>query len=159
MRAPYALAALLALPALGACGSEKADGGAGSRTVGGDVAVTKTRWTPRTVTVDDRAYTVPPKTDAYVRFKPGKTPGAGGNSGGSTGCNQLGADVALAGDRLTVSDIAMTKMGCLGALGRFEERFVEVFHGELRAELSADGRDLTLSKDNGDSITFRAAGK
>ncbi|MGP3949992.1 META domain-containing protein [Streptomyces sp. 7N604] len=147
----FAAVALACTAALAACGTET-----GSGKVGSAAPVTGVRWVPKNVTVDGEEYTPPSKSGAYVEFNPGRTDDAGGRSGGSTGCNHLGADVEIEGDTIKVSDIAMTAMGCPDGLQQFEERFVEVFSGNLRAKVSEEGRTLTLSRDNGDSITLNS---
>ncbi|PLW71206.1 META domain-containing protein [Streptomyces sp. SCUT-3] len=151
----HSAVALLGAAALTACGTQTVDGtGAGSGAVKNDVAVTGVRWVPESVTVDGKKYPLPPDADAHVEFEPGRAEGPGGKSGGSAGCNSLGADVEVEGDTVTVSDVAMTEKGCAEDVQRFEERFAEVFTGALTAELSGKGETLVLTKDNGDSITF-----
>ncbi|MGP3979719.1 META domain-containing protein [Streptomyces sp. KR80] len=150
MNVTYAAVASVGIAALAACGTQT-----GSARVGGDAPVTGVRWVPKSVTADGNEYTLPPGTDAYVEFDPGKLDEdvVGGKSGGSGGCNGFSADVEIEGDTIKVRDMVNTLMGCHA----FEERFMEVLRGDLRAKVSDAGKTLTLTKDNGDSITLNSA--
>jgi heat shock protein HslJ len=156
--AKYAAVALVATAALAACGTA-----AGQSNVDGadsDAPVTGVRWVPESVTVDGKAYDLPPGTDAYVKFSPGKKEGAGGDSGGRMGCNDFGVDVAVEGDTIKISDMVSTMAGCsMKGLQEFEERWSEVFTGDLTAKVSDNGKTLTLTADDGDRITLATEGK
>ncbi|MFI9764660.1 META domain-containing protein [Streptomyces sp. NPDC051963] len=163
----YAAAALAGSAVLAACGTES---GSGSGAVGneGEVkdisTIADTPWVPQQVTVDGKDYALP-KGDsfdlenAHVTFKPGAAEPdvGGGESGGTVGCNSFGADVEIEGDTVKVSDLAQTEIGCEGAVGEFEEKFVGVFYGNLKAAVTErDGtKTLTLTGKNGDRITLR----
>ncbi|MET7694137.1 META domain-containing protein [Streptomyces sp. NPDC005483] len=155
--AKYAAAALAGTTVLTACGTEPA----GTRTQ--DVsAIADTSWVPRKVTVDGKDYVLPGQgalKKAHITFKPGaaEPDTDGGESGGSVGCNSIGADVDIEGDTVKVSDLAMTLIGCQGAVGRFEEKFVSVFDNDLKAELEGrpGARTLTLTSPQDDTITLR----
>ncbi|MET7737121.1 META domain-containing protein [Streptomyces sp. NPDC005402] len=155
--AKYAAAALAGTTVLAACGTEPA----GTRTQ--DVsAIADTAWVPRKVTVDGKDYVLPMKgalKKARIAFMPGAADSDtdGGDSGGSVGCNSIGADVDIRGDTVKVSDLIMTLMGCPGAVGEFEEKFVGVFDNDLKAELSGrpGARTLTLTSPQDDTITLR----
>ncbi|MBA2950057.1 META domain-containing protein [Streptomyces sp. PSKA28] len=157
MNVTYAAVALLGTAALTACGNQP-----GSGQVGGDVQVADTRWVPEKVTVDGKDIPLPEEAhNAHVTFKPGAAkPGeGGGQSGGSVGCNSIGADVEVEGDLVRVSDLASTEMGCPGPVQDFEERFTSIFHGDLKAKVTepeGKPKTLTLTSDNGDSITLRS---
>ena len=94
--------------------------------------------------------------EAHVRFKPGAADPdvGGGDSGGTVGCNSFGADVEIDGDTVQV-DLAST-MGCPGPVQEFEERFISVFRGTLKAVVEErDGsKTLRLTSGKGDSITL-----
>jgi heat shock protein HslJ len=155
--AMYAAAALAATTVLAACGTETV----GTRT--DDVAtIADTSWVPRKVTVDGKDYVLPAKgarRHAHIEFHPGTAEPdvGGGRSGGSVGCNSIGADVDIEGDTVRVSDLVMTLIGCGGALGTFEEKFVGVFDNDLEAELKgpSGARTLTLTSPQNDTITLR----
>jgi len=53
--------------------------------------------------------------------------------------------------------LVQTLIGCPDPLGEFEERFVEVFEGTHKAEVTERNgvTTLTLTRPGGDSITFR----
>ncbi|MGW0758020.1 META domain-containing protein [Streptomyces sp. NPDC002814] len=164
----YAAAALAGTAVLAACGTES---GSGNGAVGGEGDTTKnistiadTSWLPQSVTVDGKKYDLPKGDafeleDAHITFKPGAAEPdvGGGESGGTVGCNHFGADVDIEGDTVKVSDLAMTLIGCEGAVGEFEEKFVGVFEGNLKAAVQErDGtKTLTLTSGNGDRITLR----
>ncbi|WP_285516191.1 META domain-containing protein [Streptomyces sp. NBRC 14336] len=170
-RVKYAAAALAGTAVLAACGTDSGKGGAGSGSVSdgektskaGDV-IADTRWVPRKVTVDGKEYTLPtedtkfPVDEAYITFKPGtaKPDEGGGQSGGTVGCNHIGADVEIDGDTVKVGDLAMTQMACQGPVQEFENQFVALFEGTLKAAVKErDGvRTLTLTRNDGDSITL-----
>ncbi|MFI6442757.1 META domain-containing protein [Streptomyces sp. NPDC050759] len=155
--AKYAAAALAGTTVLAACGTETV----GTRTQ--DVStIADTSWVPQKVTVDGKDYVLPRKgaqRKAHIDFKPGtaEPDGDGGESGGSVGCNSIGVDVAIEGDTVRVSDLAMTLMGCPGAVGEFEEKFVGVFDNDLKARLvgPSGSRTLTLTSPQDDTITLR----
>ncbi|MDO0934373.1 META domain-containing protein [Streptomyces sp. DG2A-72] len=162
----YAAAALAGTAVLAACGTES---GSGSGAVGeGDTkdisTIADTTWLPQSVTVDGKEYDLPEGDsfeleDAHITFKPGaaEPDAGGGESGGTVGCNHFGADVEIEGDTVKVSDLAMTLIGCEGAVGEFEEKFVSVFEGNLKAAMEErDGtKILTLTSGKGDRITLR----
>ncbi|MGW1027790.1 META domain-containing protein [Streptomyces sp. NPDC002577] len=157
MKVTYAAVGLFGSAALTACGTQA---GNGSGQVGGDVPVAGIRWVPEKLTVDGKDIPLPEKAhDAHVTFEPGAAkPGeAGGESGGSVGCNSIGADVEVSGDTVSVSDVASTSMGCLGPVQKFEEQFLHIFRGDLEATITQpedEPKTLTLTGDDGDSITL-----
>jgi heat shock protein HslJ len=158
--AKYAAAALVGTTVLTACGTESV----GTRTKDASVledTLAHTPWVPKKVTVDGKDYALPTegaRRKAYITFKPGTAePGVdGGRSGGTVGCNSFGADVDIQGDTLKVSDLAQTLMGCPGAVGEFEEKFVAVFDNDLKARLEGPpgARTLTLSSSRDGTITL-----
>ncbi|OAH14972.1 heat-inducible protein [Streptomyces jeddahensis] len=157
MNVTYAALALTGTVALAACGTQT---GGGSGTVGGDVPVAGVRWIPEKLTVDGKDIPLPEGArNAHVTFKPGtaKQGEGGGQSGGSVGCNSIGADVEVEGDTVRVSDVASTEMGCPGPVQEFEEGFVRIFSGDLEARITepeGEPKILTLTSHDGDSITL-----
>ncbi|MBH5338683.1 META domain-containing protein [Streptomyces pactum] len=151
-KATYTAAAVVCGAVLAACGSGSDD----TETVGSDVQVTGVRWVPRSVTVDGATHRRPSDAEAHITFDLTEKKGPGGGSGGSPGCNHLGADVDVDGDTVNIRDTALTAMACTGERQRFEDRFMKVFTGKLTAKVSGGGERLTLSKDNGDRIEFDA---
>ena len=155
--AKYAAAALAGTTVLAACGTESA--GTTTKDVS---AIANTSWVPRKVTVDGKDYALPTKgalKRAHIVFKPGAAEPEmdGGDSGGSVGCNSIGADVDIRGDTVKVTDLVRTLMGCPGAVGEFEEKFVGVFDNDLKARLEGPpgARTLILTSPQDDSITLR----
>ncbi|CCK29078.1 lipoprotein [Streptomyces davaonensis JCM 4913] len=163
----YAAAALAGTAVLAACGTES---GSGSGSVGDGEKTKKatdiadTRWVPQKVTVDGKEYGLPTEDkhfrvdQAYVVLKPGAAEPdvSGGDSGGTVGCNDFGADVEIEGDTVKITDLASTAMGCPGPVQEFEERFLSVFTGTLKAavEEREGAKTLTLTSKDGDSITL-----
>jgi heat shock protein HslJ len=159
--AKYAAAALVGTTVLTACGTEPA----GTRIKDASTleeTLADTAWVPKKVTVDGKDYDLPvqgARKKARITFKPGAAePEAdGGESGGTVGCNSIGVDVDVQGDTVKVSDLAMTLIGCPGAVGEFEEKFVNVFDNDLKARVegSPGARTLTLTSPRDGTITLR----
>lgn len=142
---------------LAACGTES---GAGSNTVTGADAIADVDWLPQKVTVDGKEYVLPNNVeDARITFRPGTADPdeRGGESGGSVGCNSIGADAEIEGDTVRITDLVQTEIGCPDPLGEFESRFTSVFGGTHKARVTErDGvRTLTLTSTGGDTITLR----
>ena len=173
-----AAAVLVGIAVLAACGTESGSGSVGAGSTPRSSATPKTpktpkasetpdigdiRWVPLKVSVDGKDFAFPTGDaarlrDAGVTFEPGAAdPDGGGLSGGSVGCNSFGADVEIEGDTVKVTDLAMTAVGCEKAVGEFEGKFIDVFTGTLKAAVEdRDGtKILTLTRNNGDSITLR----
>lgn len=161
-----------ALTALGttllaaACGTESgagsedvADRGKASRPAG----IADVDWLPQKVTVNGKEYVLPKDVetvhDARIVFRPDADASRddGGESGGSVGCNSIGADAEINGDTVRITGLVQTLIGCPDPLGEFEARFVDVFQGTHKARITErDGvSTLTLTTPGGDSITFR----
>ncbi|MFJ3668103.1 META domain-containing protein [Streptomyces sp. NPDC090106] len=154
-RTTYAVA-LAGTALLASCGTEP--GGDAARSAAG-TGVADVEWVPRTVTADGETHALPADVDdARITFAPGGAePGeAGGASGGSVGCNHIGADVAIDGDTVKVTDLVRTEMACSGPVGRFEDLFVDALAGTHRAAVEdRDGtRTLTLTGSDGEAITL-----
>ncbi|MET8080610.1 META domain-containing protein [Streptomyces sp. NPDC005303] len=155
--AKYAAAALAGTTVLAACGTESVGSPAEDIST-----IADTSWVPRKVTVDGKDYALPTKgalKRAHIILKPGAADPeeGGGDSGGSVGCNSIGADVDIQGDTVKVSDLVRTLMGCPGAVGEYEEKFVSVFDNDLKADLDGrpGARTLTLTSPQDDTITLR----
>ncbi|WP_030685401.1 META domain-containing protein [Streptomyces globisporus] len=138
MPKPRALAVLVPLLLLTACGTE---GGAGSGAGAGepDLPVAGTHWTVDAVTVDGRRSAAP--DGAHVDFE------KDGLAQGSSGCNTFGAGVVVRGDTLTVAPVEVTAMGCADDRKRFEAEFLKAFSGPLKGTMKGD--DLRLASSDG----------
>jgi heat shock protein HslJ len=160
-----AAVAVVTTAALAACGTATGSGGGagggggGQENGGNDASIVGVRWVPESVTVDGQEHAQPrASSGAYLVFKPGTTDNPGGESGGSSGCNDFGADARIEGDTIRVTDLASTKMACAGQVGQFEEHLVHVFTGAHHFEVSESGDALTLMTRDGDSLALvRAA--
>lgn len=67
----------------------------------------------------------------------------GAGLGASAGCNQLGGDYRIDGDRLIVGDMFMTEMGCGAALHAQDDLVVRLLTGE--PTIALDGDTLTVT--------------
>ena len=80
-----------------------------------------------------------------------------GHVGGRSGCNGYGADAALEGDRLRVSEVISTKRACSRARMRVERAFHRVLESD--PVWSVSPTTLTLTTPNGKlGLQFRKAG-
>jgi heat shock protein HslJ len=161
-----ALAAVGTTLLAAACGTESGSG-SDSVTDRGKASrpadIKDVEWLPQKVTVKGKEYVLPKdaKTaqDARIVFKPDADASRedGGESGGSVGCNSIGADSEIDGDTVRITDLVQTLIGCPDPLGEFEARFVDVFQGTHTAKVTARNgvSTLTLTRPGGDSITFR----
>ncbi|MFC8429947.1 META domain-containing protein [Streptomyces sp. NPDC057253] len=150
-----------------ACGTESGTGSDGVTdrgTTSRPAGIADVEWLPQKVTVKGKEYVLPKDVDTFqdagIVFKPdadATRDDDGGESGGSVGCNSIGADAEIDGDTVRITDLVQTLIGCPDPLGEFEERFVEVFEGTHKAEVSERNgvTTLTLTRPGGDSITFR----
>ncbi|MEF9884258.1 META domain-containing protein [Streptomyces sp. P9-A4] len=140
MPKPRALAALVPLLLLTACGTE-GGAGSGSGTLSPDLPVTGTHWRIDAVTADGSRSAAPP--GARLDF------GENGRAEGNSGCNHFGATVAAHGDTLTVTPREITRIGCPADQERFEKALFKALGGPLKGTIadarftlaSADGRD------------------
>ncbi|MFJ8645146.1 META domain-containing protein [Streptomyces sp. NPDC093546] len=140
-----ASAALVALLALTACGTEPgsgaSDGGGSGRP---DVPVTGVHWAVDSVTVDGREHTAPARAHVQVDAK--------GKVTGNYGCNHFNARADIDGDTITISDPGMTEMACEGNVQSFEDALRSALDGPLKAAL--DKGRLTLTTAQGDTVVL-----
>jgi heat shock protein HslJ len=133
------IAALLALLAAAACGSEPDL----ART--GDAApapLAGTEWQLVEMSVGGSATAVPAEVDAVVRFD-----GEGGWS--AHGCNFIGGSVEIDGMRLSFDDgVSSTDMVCTGSVEDIDTAVTTVLRGDVDAAI--DGEELTLVGPGGD---------
>jgi heat shock protein HslJ len=73
---------------------------------------------------------------------------AAGSLSGSAGCNRFSGSFALAGDTLTTSPLAVTKMACMGAAGTQEAALLALLAAPVQISYAADG-SMTLSGSRG----------
>lgn len=134
---------------LSACGTESgagSEGGSGGRSVDSGQSVTGVRWNVESLTLGGKKHAAP--DDAYLKI------GKDGRSGGSYGCNHVGADVSVDGDTLDFGKPLMTKRACADE-GRmaFEKNLVRALGaGKFTAKVEGDRMTLTSAK--GDHVDF-----
>ncbi|WP_411081454.1 META domain-containing protein [Streptomyces sp. cmx-18-6] len=136
---------VLALLTLAACGTESGSGsgsGDGSDTVRSDVPVTGVVWSVESMTVDGKKTATPDGSRLEIDPK--------GGVKADFGCNRIGGEARVEGDRITVSRTHSTQMACEEDVEKFETAAVEALSGELTAKLS--GKNLTLTTEDGGAI-------
>lgn len=106
-----------------------------------------TNW--RVVAVNGRP--TPPTGDYALRFD------RSGGVGGRLGCNAMGGHYRLVGDRLTVSDLASTLMGCPEPAATFEREGAAILSQPMQMSFTSNDR-MGLSNAAG-SITLDPAEK
>ena len=97
-----------------------------------------TNW--RVVSVDGQA--TPAGGDYAIRFD------AGGGVGARFGCNAMGGQYRLAGDQLTVSNLASTLMGCPEPAATLERRGAAVLGQPMRIAFTSNER-MSLTNPTG----------
>ncbi|MFH8435091.1 META domain-containing protein [Streptomyces sp. NPDC018007] len=130
---------VLALLALAACGTEPGPGSGGGDTVQSDVPVTGVAWSVDSVTVDGKTTGAP--AGARMEFDPK------GRATADFGCNKIGVDARVKGDRITLGKPVTTQMVCGEDIEKFEKAAIDAMGGELTAKLS--GEKLTLTGEGG----------
>ncbi|WP_106978082.1 META domain-containing protein [Streptomyces violaceorubidus] len=139
-----AVAALVPLAA--ACGTEKADGGGGSASVGastGAERITGVRWSIDSVTVSGATHRAP--DTAHLRIDDR------GEAAGSTGCNSFSARADVDGERVRLSDAMFTEKACAQIPADFEKSLGRALTTGSLTTRSEGGR-LTLTTAGGDTV-------
>jgi heat shock protein HslJ len=80
---------------------------------------------------------------------------ADGSVQGETGCNAFSGPYELTDDAVRIDDLALTKIGCDGALLEQEQAILHVLEGDM--DVAVDGDSLTLTAPDGRALAFRAA--
>ncbi|MFJ7414531.1 META domain-containing protein [Streptomyces sp. NPDC098077] len=136
---------VLALLTLAACGTESGSGsgsGDGGDTVQSDVPVTGVAWSVDSVTVGGKKTEAPEGARMEIDPK--------GRATADFGCNHIGVDARVEGDRITLGKPVTTQMACDEDIEKFEKAAIDAMGGELTAKLS--GEKLTLTKEGGHTM-------
>lgn len=138
---------VLALLTLAACGTESGSGsgkgsGEGGDSVRSDVPVTGVAWRVDSVTVGGKKTEAPEGARLEIDPK--------GRATADFGCNHIGVDARVEGDRITLGKPVTTQMACDEDIERFEKAAIDAMGGELTAKLS--GEKLTLTKEGGHTM-------
>ncbi|MFD3983600.1 META domain-containing protein [Streptomyces griseus] len=137
---------VLALLTLAACGTESGSGSGKGSGEGGsvqsDVPVTGVAWSVDSVTVDGRKTKAPEGARLEIDPK--------GRATADFGCNHIGVDARVKGDRVTLGKPVTTQMVCGEDIEKFEKAAIDAMGGELTAKLSGD--KLTLTKEGGHTM-------
>ena len=80
--------------------------------------------------------------------------GNDGRVSGRASCNNYAGAYAVAGNRLTVSQLVTTRMACVGAMGQQESRFLQALENVSSFAVSDTGA-LILKAESGDALTAR----
>lgn len=135
---------VLALLTLAACGTEPGSGSGGGA-VQSDVPVTGVVWSVDSMTVGGKKTDAPEGSRLEIDPK--------GRVRAGFGCNHIGGEARVEGDRITVSRTVSTQMACEEEIEKFEKAATRALGGELTAKLS--GEKLTLTTEDGDTIALR----
>ena len=73
---------------------------------------------------------------------------AAGRVSGSAGCNQLSGNFLSDGQRLTVSQVASTRMACAPQLMMQENALLAIFRQSMTMRFAADGRMILAAGEN-----------
>lgn len=102
-----------------------------------------TRWSVESMVDKDSVSSVATKPGSvYLEFADGKV-------SGSTGCNRLGGNAVVNGDKITFSNIFTTRRACSGDLGALERAVLNTLKGEVAWKVTADRLDLTAADGHG----------
>lgn len=122
-------------------------GGQSLRGCGGAVlppaALNQTNW--RILSINGRDVTG--DRPATLRFATGRVTG-------SAGCNQLSGNFLSDGQRLTVSQVALTRMACAPELMMQENALLAIFRQSMTMRFGAEGR-MTLAADENSVVLER----
>ncbi|MEI5034006.1 META domain-containing protein [Streptomyces sp. S1A(2023)] len=138
---------VLALLTLAACGTESGSGsgkgsGEGGDSVRSDVPVTGVAWRVDSVTVGGKKTEAPEGARMEIDPK--------GKATADFGCNHIGVDARVEGDRITLGKPVTTQMACDEDIEKFEKAAIDAMGGEHTAKLS--GEKLTLTKEGGHTM-------
>ncbi|MFJ8954236.1 META domain-containing protein [Streptomyces sp. NPDC102381] len=132
---------LAVLATVTACGDEKAPG---SKAAGG-APITGVHWSVRSATVDGKTTKAP--GSAYLEFVSDE------RVRGNYGCNHFDADAEVTGDSVDLGKAKRTMMLCEGKdVAAFEKTLARTLAEKNTVE--AKGDDLTLTRENGDTVTL-----
>lgn len=115
-----------------------------------DADIAGTRWVLDTIIDGTTASTPVVGSDPALRLNP-----ASGEITGSTGCNEINGEVAIALPAFSVENLVWTERGCEPALMDQEAFVLAVLLGADR--IGVEGDRLTLSAPNGTALVYRAA--
>ena len=74
---------------------------------------------------------------------------------GTTGCNSYGGPYQYSAGTIAFGDLATTLVGCQGAVGAVEQRFVKALDGATTVSMDPDGR--LIIDGSGGSITLEVS--
>ncbi|MEV5321956.1 META domain-containing protein [Streptomyces sp. NPDC052687] len=117
-----------------------------------DVPLLGTRWNVTALGADGVARSLPQGAEAHLTFA---EDGASGKVTGRLGCNKVSATATVRDGNITLGRPSTTRMMCEASLMDTEKRLLRLFGGTV--EYRIDHRTLTLTSENGESVTAVAA--
>ncbi len=114
-----------------------------------EVALENTTWSLTTFVEGETATSLVNGTAITLRL-------AGGEVGGSAGCNDYGGSYAMEQSTLHITNVVITEKGCLEPAGTMEQeaRYTDILRNVTTFAL--DANQLTLSTTDGRSLLFTA---
>ncbi|MER6349551.1 META domain-containing protein [Streptomyces sp. NPDC001595] len=114
-----------------------------------DAPLLGTRWNVTAIGSDGVAQSLPEGAEAHLTFDDD------GKVGGRLGCNKVNATATVRDGHITLGTPSTTRMMCDASLMETEKRLLRLFGGTVEYRL--DHRTLTLTSENGESVTAVAA--
>jgi heat shock protein HslJ len=114
-----------------------------------DAPLLGTRWNVTALGADGVAQSLPEGAEAHLTFD------KDGRVSGRLGCNKVSATATVRDGNITLGTPSTTRMMCEASLMNTEKRLLRLFDGTV--EYRIDHRTLTLTSENGESVTAVAA--
>ncbi|MFI9343056.1 META domain-containing protein [Streptomyces sp. NPDC052773] len=114
-----------------------------------DASLLGTRWNVTALGADGVAQSLPEDAEAHLTF------GEDGRVTGRLGCNKVTSTATVRDGNITLGTPSTTRMMCDASLMAAEKRLLRLFDGTVEYRL--DHRTLTLTSENGESVTAVAA--
>ncbi|MGW0189726.1 META domain-containing protein [Streptomyces sp. NPDC003362] len=114
-----------------------------------DAPLLGTRWNVTALGAEGVAQSLPEDAEAHLTFD------EDGKVTGRLGCNKVNATATVRDGNITLGTPSTTRMMCDASLMKTEKRLLRLFDGTVEYRL--DHRTLTLTSENGESVTAVAA--
>ncbi|MGH3647843.1 MAG: META domain-containing protein [Micromonosporaceae bacterium] len=110
--------------------------------------LTGTKWTLNTLVDGETAGSLPQGVKAHLTF------GKDGKVSGNAGCNGFGGSYTVKGEKITFSNLGVTRMACGGDKDTVEKSVLAVLDGTVTYQVK--GEVLTLTHPSGKGLQFTA---
>ncbi|MER7497775.1 META domain-containing protein [Streptomyces pharetrae CZA14] len=114
-----------------------------------DASLLGTRWNVTALGANGVAQSLPQGAQAHLTFE------EDGSVTGRLGCNKVNSTATVRDGNITLGTPSTTRMMCDASLMGIEKRLLRMFDGTVQYRL--DHRTLTLTSENGESVTAVAA--